>query len=374
MRPATAVLAVSAILVACELRALGATNWYTGAALQKRLAQPVDILWSDNPLRSALRGVSRAHRVAILIDRRVDPGQELDLQLSGLPLKAALLSIARSRELGISQLGPVVYFGPPRASGRLRTLAALRTEEVRRLPPAIGRKFLQAKRIVWKDFATPRELLSQLDQENHLELVGLERVPHDLWAAADLPALSLVDRLTLIAIQFDLTFEISGQGRHVALVSVPDEIGVVRKYPGGRQPEATAEKYAQLAPDAQIKVLGDEVYVKGLVEDHERLTSPPRPGNSNVATNTAEGFANKRYTLTFKDEPVAVALEQLAAQLKLELRIDYPALQAAGISLQKRISLSVQTVTVDELLRQVTRPAGLAYHRRGYVVEICPAE
>ena len=39
--------------------------------------------------------------------------------------------------------------------------------------------------------AEPRGLLRELIAETELEAVGLEQVPHDLWAAADLPALRL---------------------------------------------------------------------------------------------------------------------------------------------------------------------------------------
>jgi hypothetical protein len=52
------------------------------------------------------------------------------------------------------------------------------------------------------------------------------------------------------------------------------------------------------------------------------------------------------------------------------LRIDRPAVEAAGISLDKRISVSVQNVTVDELFRAIAAKAGLAYRRRGRMVEI----
>ena len=53
--------------------------------------------------------------------------------------------------------------------------------------------------------------LAQLGQRSGVEITGLEQVPHDLWAAADLPPISLVARLTLIAVQFDLTFKVAGE-------------------------------------------------------------------------------------------------------------------------------------------------------------------
>ena len=51
--------------------------WATGRALQEQLAAPVSVIWEGNPLRPAMMNLSRTQHVAILIDRRVDPGQKL---------------------------------------------------------------------------------------------------------------------------------------------------------------------------------------------------------------------------------------------------------------------------------------------------------
>ena len=67
----------------------------------------------------------------------------------------------------------------------------------------------------------PRELLTHLVEQAGVDLLGGQQVPHDLWAAADLPALTWVDRVTLIVNQFDLTFEVVPGGRSVRLIPVP---------------------------------------------------------------------------------------------------------------------------------------------------------
>ena len=66
-------------------------------------------------------------------------------------------------------------------------------------------------------------------------------------------------------------------------------------------------------------------------------------------------------------------LDQLAARLELELRIDREALQQAGISLDAPVSFSVKNATIDELLEAVLAPAGCTFRREGKVVEIRPA-
>lgn len=353
-----------------------AADWLTGVGLAKQLAQPVDnVVWSGQTLRQALDTLSRAQRVAILLDRRVDPGQKLELQLSNVQLLTALQQIALEKKLGVSVLGSVVYFGPPEVASRLRTVAALRLEEIRALEPFVARKFLiESDRMKWDDFATPRELLERLGNEAGIEIAGLERVPHDLWAAADLPPLSLADRLTLLAIQFDLTFEASPVGDSITLVPVPDDVALVRSYPGGADPRALAEKILQMVPDAQVKVVGNQVFVRGSAEDHSRITSPST-SSGNAGQQPARNIENVRITkLTIQDVPVGQLLQTLAEKLGLDLRIDHKALEEAGVSLEQRVSVSVENATIDQLLFEVIKTCPLRYRRVNNVVEIGPAK
>ena len=368
--------------------------WHTGSGLTKQLAQPVGVYWSDNPLRQAVDGLSHAHRVAVLIDRRVDPGQTLDLAVTDVPLEQVLEEIARSRSLGVCSVGPVTYLGPPPVTSRLPTLAELRREEARGLPSGKGRKFLLSKRIGWDDFATPRDLLRELAADNGIELLGSDRVPHDLWAAADLPPLPLADRLTLIAGQFDLTFQIAADGQTVTLVPVPDDVAIVRSYPGGRQPEQLAAKWAALLPNCRIKVVNGKIYVRGLLEDHARITaSGPTPrhpatgpghpvtgpghpvtGPGHPATGPGHPAQGEtRFTVRDGQGSLGEVLQQLAARLQMQLEIDRAGLERAGISLQEQVSFSVKDATLDELFEAVLAPAGCTFRREGNTIRVGPA-
>jgi hypothetical protein len=334
-----ALVAASAILWGGNVYASGRTTWSTGIELQRRLAQPVDILWSRNPLRSAVASLSQAQQVAILIDRRVDPGQRLDLAIKGVPMEAALKTIAQRCGLGVGRLGPVVYLGPPADAEQLAPLAAAFERAVRQLPTVAQRKFFQSQALRWEDLSTPRDLLAELAQQSGVEIVGLKQVPHDLWAAADLPPMSLVDRLTLIAVQFDLTFKASDDGERIELIPAP----ISEKH---REP--TAHPAAASAPKPSPKARGAE----------------PAP--------SIERLRIQR--LTVRAEPLGPVLRQLADRLGLELRIDEKAIAAAGISLDQRVSLKIENATVDELFRQLLKSTGLGFYRRQRVVEISPAE
>ena len=74
------------------------------------------------------------------------------------------------------------------------------------------------------------------------------------------------------------------------------------------------------------------------------------------------------------EQPIGPLLEQLAAQINLEIKIDAKALEQAGVSLDQRVSFGVKNATVDELLRAALRQTGLKFVRKGNVVQIEPSE
>ena len=348
--------------------------WRTGPSVEQQLRMVLDKGFrTEAPLRQAVLGLARSHRVAALVDRRVDPDRKLSLTLDSPVLEEAFRQIAREDGQEITRMGPVVYLGPSWTCARLRTVCALRRQEVERLPTPAARKLLSSARMQWADFATPRQLLAELAEANGLEIAGMDQVPHDLWAGADLPPLALVDRIGLIAIQFDLTFEALADGSRLTLVPVPDDLGIVREYPGGAQPEALARKWAAWVPDGEVRVVGGKIRVRGLIEDHEALVAarterPPRPARKPPAKQ-----GETRFTISGKKGPVSRLLAELAEKLDLDLRIDKDALERAGISLAQEVAFRVRDATLDEVLEAVLSPASCAFRRQGRIVEVFPA-
>lgn len=307
-------------------------RWLVGRTLQKRLEEPVDVNWSAVPLRAALYGLARTKQVAVLLDRRIDPGRRLDLSLHDLPLGRALTQIAARQDAVAVPFGPLVYIGPAASAARLRPLAELRRREAASLGLRIAERLLAERTMRWDDLDEPRRLLADLAREARLEIVGLDRVPHDLWAAADLPALPLIDRLTLLALQFDLTFSISADGRTLRLTAVPTDLPIART--------------------------------------SEPSDPAPRAASKNRPTATTE--AEKRFTLRQAKGQLRELLPKLAAMLHLELRIDEEALRRAGITLDRPVNLSVTDATADELFEKLLAPAGCSIRREGRTIVVVP--
>lgn len=354
--------------------------WLTGEAFRARLDAVIPkVFWSGVPLRTVIRSLSSSQRIAILMDRRVDPEQPVDLTLDEVTVQTLLERITQPRELGWTPLGPVIYLGPAETAAILRTLSALRHDDVAKLPASAAAVFRRSEPLVWEDFATPRDVLGQLAQSVGIQIKGLDRVPHDLWAAADLPALPWVDRVTLVAAQFDLTFRIGAEGRLIELTPLPERVAVVRRYPGGRDPQRLAQQWAELVPDSQVKVVGGDVWVRGLIEDHERLAPvsgskarvPPKRWAASRAT--AGKRPEVRFTVQSAKGPLDRLVGELGQKLGMEVKIDREALARAGISPQQTVAFSVKDATVEELFEAVLSPAGCTFRREGNVIVVLPA-
>lgn len=362
----------------CAGAASPTAKWLSGSRFEDKLASPVSVLWADNTLRQSLLDFGRAQQIAVYLDRRIDPGGKLDLAARNMPIGEILREVARQRNLGVSILGDVVFISLPHSARRVATVAELRCQDLQNLGKASARKFAAEERFAWSDFATPREILQQLAESHGLEVVNLEQIPHDLWPAANLPPMTLVDRLTLVLEQFDMTFQVAADGRRIAAVPVPADVAIVRDYPGQAQPQELLAAWRQLAPDCQFRVVGSRIYVKGLIEDHERIEAAQgktqaRPPADRARRPGPAAPPEQVFTAKNANVPLGAVLSAFARQLGLELQIDLEKMRQAGISLDQLISFEVEQASFDELLDAVLKPVGCTHQRRGNVLVVQPA-
>lgn len=370
-----AVFCGGALLAPSVRGAEAPAGWLTGEKLRQQLDQKVAITWSARagiPLRQGLTHLSQAQQVAIILDRRVDPDQKIELTSNDESLDATLKLIASKLSIGVAQVGSVIYFAPEATARRVRTLSMLRHDDALRLPSAPRSRFLQLRSWRWDDLATPGDLLAALSTECHVEIHGTERIPHDLWAAGDLPPLNLTDRMTLVASQFDLTFAIDPTGESVSLVEMPATVEISRSYPfhvasasGGN---AIFAKLSKALPTAHIGMNAGKLTVLGRAEDQD-FVEAALAGKPAKQTTVTKG--EKRYTVTIA-MAVGELIKKLGRQLDLDVQIDDAAIEAAGLSLKTEVKLNVTKVTEDELLQAVLGPAGLTFDRKGRSITVRP--
>jgi len=359
---AAALLLVSSFALGQAVAAELPAEWRTGPALEQQLTMPLTLHWPKVPLRSSLEKLSGIQRVAMMLDRRIDPNQLVELELRDVPLQTALGQIAARGQMGVTRLGSLIYFGPPAATRQLRTLAAAAEQPLAALSPAAQQKWLARASWSWEELSTPGELLDALARENDFTIDNPELVPHDLWPQVSLPPLSLIERLTLVLIGFDLTFEVTGGGNAVVLVPIGEPAALVRTYPVGPQAETVAQRIAPLAPEAVIRVERDTLIVRGRAEDHDSIARALRgePVRRTTTRRTPE-MGQKVFTLNVEHAPLGRLIRQLSGQLGLELKMDEAALREAGIDLEKLVSLQVQNASLDELLSTMLKPHGLDF-------------
>jgi hypothetical protein len=307
--------------------------------------------------------------VAIVLDRRVDPNRLISLTVADEPLAGGLKKLAAHLRIGYSQWGPVAYFGPTPMARQLRTLAAARLEDARGLPPRAQNKFLLMRSWHWDDLAEPRRLVDELATEAGVKLVGADKIPHDLWPQADLPPLTWLDRLTLVAAQFDLTFRLDKSGQQVELIAVPEKVALTRTYQAPRDAAAVARRWAKAVPQASVTVEKNTIRLEGLLEDHELIESRLRGTPTQRTTVTP---LKEVYQLSVENAALSRVVEQVAQRLNLQFRWDRDAIDAAGISVDQLVSVKVQDASLDELVRAVLAGTGLAFARHDRVVRIFP--
>ena len=369
----TTMVAVALICESAE-SAGSAVQWLTGREFQQRLTLPATVLWADSPFRDYLVDFGRVQRVAILVDRRVDPDRPLTLAVRDEPVVAIVRAAAESQDLQAAVLPNVLFVGPAASASRIRTVAELRRQDVEALGKDAIRKFVVQAPMVWEDLDSPRNLLGRLADENGLEIVNLQQVPHDLWPGGQLPPLSIIERLTLILHQFDLTFQVAEDCRRVAVVPLPRDVAVVRDYAGGSKPEVLVEKWRTACPDCEFRVAGGRVYVRGLMEDHETIvamqTGGVRPSTRSRERGDSAPPLERVFTADVPNRPLGAVLSHFCKQLGLELQIDRTSLQAAGVSLDQLISLRVENATFEELFQAALGPTGCSFERKGDVLRV----
>jgi hypothetical protein len=348
----------------------GETDWLTGESLRQSLDNEVAITWGNAPIQQALQRFSQSQRVAMFLDRRVDPGRKIELVVKNAPLRVALEQIASRLHSSTAMIGPVAYFGPSDAAKRVRTLVALRTMELAKLPPNSRASWQKLRPWKWENLAEPRDLLTSLSREIGVSLEGIQQIPHDLWPAADLPLMTMPERLTLILNQFDLTYELANQGKALRLVPAPNHPLLEQTYSVGKDVNQIVATMSgiSLLQEAGIHVADGKLIVRGTAEEHD-IVRDLLAGKTAKRVSAQEG--RKLYTLRV-ELPVGKALKQLGDQLGLEVVIDQDAIAEAGISLDRKVKIDVKEATFDELFEALLTPANLTFVRNGDALIVKP--
>ncbi len=229
-------------------------------------------------------------------------------------------------------------------------------------------RLLAERRWRWDELAEPHDLIRELGAEAQVTIEGLDEIPHDLWPAVELPALSWTDRMTLVLAGFGLTFEFADRGERIRLVALPQQSLLERTYRVTLSQPNWDAIVAEF-PGAEIARSADAVTLEGTSEEHERLQkllARHVAGNRTSRTGEAAKRGSRVHTLRVHQQPVGAILRTLEQQLQLRFHFE----SDVGEQLQMRVSFDVRKVPLEKLLDETLLPAGLTYRHDGDVIRI----
>jgi len=342
------------------------TEWHTGPALERQLALPVGITWSEMPLRQGLRGLASNQRVAVWLDRRIDPDQPIDFTAADVPLERALLEIAVRVDADLAMIGDVAYVGPSSTARRLPTVVALLNESAAKLPVAARQRFDEPAALRWPELTAPRELLAQLARDAGVRVFDQQLVPHDLWPAGDVPPLPLTERLSLVLAGFELTYVVAPDGSAIRLVPLPENPVITRTFNIRGDAEQRIARLSAELPDVEFERRGTRIVGTGSYGD---LESAARLLRGEPVRRPASG-GDRRYTLEVTNVPAGAIVSKLKDQAGLKVTVA-PEVEA---NLRSTVSLRVENVTLRELLEQTLLPVGIQFELEGNRLELQPRQ
>jgi hypothetical protein len=346
----------------------------------QQLAKPVSITWQEVPLGTALERLAQTQSLAIWQDRRVDPNTPITLTVADQPIAAVFAALGQQAGATAVPFAGVIYFGPQQTADELATLAVLARQPLAKVPAASRTRWLKPQAWSYPRLSEPRQLLIELATSVDAKVQNEQSVPRDLWQARDLPAMPAIDRAVLLLAGFDLTCRVSKDGSQLQVTPITRPVAIVQEYrvPNSRSAAFNAA-IAELS-NATSTGEGSRPTITARVEDHERLRAalsgrPTGAVAAAAAMRTASekmaggALDDRRFTLTIENKPLAPVLNQLAAQLNLQLEWD-AAIPDTAVGRNMLVSCRVEKADLDDLLKALLEPAGLTSDRQANRISI----
>ncbi len=334
------------------------TGPFSGKDLQEQLKRPITLSWSSAELGNSLRNLANTRRIAIFLDRRVDPNRPVEFTAENVPLGEVLYQIAEQADCGVYWMGDVAWIGPLQQVAELGVVHTQLLEQVNQLEENLRRRLLSSRAWSIPRLSHPGELLQRELEELDMPCDG--DLPHDVWADTTLPPMRVVERLIMLVYGFDLWIEFAeaqnGPGLRLARVPSPAE-GELRYRVATRNRRSTMEQLAGRFPDVSIVERGNMLVARGSAMQLYEL----RKYYDSLQFASSPGAGNPRQGTLIVSGRIANSLENIlkAAADKLQVELQYdPALREALI---ERVDITVSGVTWEELVDRVLRNTELEY-------------
>jgi hypothetical protein len=322
------------------------------ARFEQQLEALISTRW-DLPLKEVLHSIRETQRVAIFLDRRINPAQQIQLEVQDKTMSTALQQIANQANAQISHIRNVIYIGPKKTTHLLATVAAIHAEQHRRNQAENTRIFTIGKNTQWDRLAQPQSIVTAIAESVNVRITNIDKIPFDLWDKHTLPDLPFAMRMSIVLAGFDLTYQMNNDGS-ITLTPFPSEA----KYQKAFSTNISAANFNRIKnsfPTLQITNNMQQLVASGRWEEIAELELL-LSGNS-VTRPKPMTTSKQVYTLSVTNQTIQDVLKAIANNEKLELTGS----AAAQKLWDKRISLEAKELPLADLLLQVVGKGNLQY-------------
>ena len=192
-------------------------QWRTGSDLNRYIRNNFQATLYDAELGPRLRAFAQQQRVAVFLDRRIDPSMNLSLGLRNGSLEKFYWQIAKTLDVGICRVSDIHYFGPKTVTENL----PLAWQQLKKKRPKSDIGWGETAPLMTETICAPKDILRQLAVKNQFKIENIDTIPHDVWAQLELPATSLEGRVGLLLAGFGKWYERSNDGTSIRIVDFP---------------------------------------------------------------------------------------------------------------------------------------------------------
>ena len=307
----------------------------------------------------------------------MDPSAEVPIDVSNVSLRTGLTGIARRVGGDATVPENVVFLGPKSATTRLRTLIELREQELQSrelsAPKPRRSELMRRHSFESEDLEAPQEILKKFTNLVQLNISNGKAIPHDLWGAMVLPDVTITEAISVVLIQFDLTFRWIDKGSAIELVPIPDVVMLERKHHPKQKPVDAIGMVRQRFPHLEAEVWKTEISVKGLLEEHEAVAAFLRGDgeNSPIKIEPPKPLKQQIFGLEAERVPLSAIMKKLE-ESAVSFEYDPDELKAAGVDLEQKIKINVKKASADEFFKLLFDPVGLEFQLDHLTVKLKP--
>lgn len=315
------------------------------------------------PLRLVLDRLRRELRLAIVLDRRIDPDRLITREFHA-PVQEILGETATMAGAKVVREGATVYLGPTAAAGAVPELILDRRGSWDELPSKKRIALRRRKTIVWEELDRPRDIVKSACEQFGVTVQNPERIPHDLWNSGAIADGDAAVILTILLTQFGLSFDVDSTGTQITIVPEPTTLKTEFRTTS-KTPKAVTAIIAEFFPDARSQ------------QGTRRLTVTARPQDLTEVRGLVEGrwkptrMNAHRISLTARNVTAREVLDKLLKD-GLQIRWEASELGRAGVRLDQLVELNETEATPAEFFPRLGAQIGVQFDVGTWLIRMRP--